>query len=104
MHSETITETDELLIRRMTLAPGEKMYWHVDACHRFTVVIRGSRLAIEYRDSAETIEVDVHPGLAGWDAPDPRVHRAMNAGAEVYEEVVTFYRNDAQTDPQPEIP
>ena len=37
MKAETITERDELVIRRMILAPGEKMYWHTDLCHRFTV-------------------------------------------------------------------
>ena len=77
------------------------MYWHTDACHRFSVIVRGSRLGIEYRDTGEIEANDVSSGLAGWDAPTDRVHRAVNLGSEVYEEVVTFYRADASIDPQP---
>lgn len=102
MEIETITSRDDLLIRRMVLAPGEAMFWHVDNCHRFSVVVRGTRLGIEYRDSQERVEVEVHPGLADWDAPEARVHRAVNLGAEPYEEVVTFYRDGADVEPQPE--
>lgn len=46
---------------------------------------------------SEMIDVDVHPGLAGWDAPDPRVHRAVNADADIYVEVVTFYPSIGMT-------
>ncbi len=98
-----ITETDELVIRRMVLEPDEAMDWHVDLCHSFTVVVTGSRLAIEYRDSGELLAVDVHPGLADWDGPEPRVHRAINKGLEPYEEIVTFYRDNPNTNPQPII-
>ena len=101
MTIETITETDELVIRRLILAPGEAMSWHTDSCHRFSVVVRGSRLAIEYRDSEAIVEVKVHPGLADWDTPNPRVHRAINMGPDAYEEVVTFYRSGRDIDPQP---
>jgi hypothetical protein len=48
--------------------------------------------------------VDVEPGLAGWDEPENRVHRAANTGDETYEEVVTFYRAGAAVDPQPIAP
>ena len=101
MDIQTITEREDLLIRRMALGPGEKSPWHVDVCHRFTVVIRGSRLTIQFRDSAETVEIKVRPGLAEWDEPEPRVHRAINSGPDVYEEIVTFYRDGADIDPQP---
>ena len=101
MKVETISERDDLLIRRLTLAPGEAMYWHSDACHRFSVVIQGSRLAIEYADTGEITEFDVHPGMADWDAPQARTHRAINTGDGPYEEVVTFYRERADIDPQP---
>jgi len=97
---EVISETDALLIRRLVLEPGEAMYWHTDLCRRFTVVVQGSRLAIEYADGA-AMEVAVHPGLADWDEPDPRLHRAVNLGAEPFEEVVTFFLARPGQEPQP---
>ena len=100
MELETITDTPDLLIRRMTLAAGEAMYWHSDACRRFTVVVRGTRLGIEYRDG-ECVEFAVAPGEVGWDEPEARVHRAVNLGDEPYEEVVTFYRDAPNQVPQP---
>jgi hypothetical protein len=101
MRVEVLTERDDLLIRRLVLEPGEAMAWHVDTCRRFTVVVRGERIAIEYRASGERVPVDVAPGLAGWDEPDARVHRAVNVGAAPYEEVVTFFRDPRGVDPQP---
>jgi hypothetical protein len=98
---EPITERDDLVIRRQILEPGEHMPWHRDSCHRFTVVVGGDRLAIEYRDGGERHEFAVWPGQADWDAPDDRVHRAVNVGATRYEEVVTFFRAGAGIDPQP---
>lgn len=64
MHTDVITHTGDLLIRRLILEPGEPMHWHADRCRRFTVVVRGEALAIEYQDTGETIEVAVEPGLA----------------------------------------
>jgi hypothetical protein len=104
MQTEVITRRDDLLIRRSTLAPGEAMPWHVDLTHRFTVVVRGDRLAIEYRDGGDAQEFTVHPGLADWDAPEPRVHRAVNVGAETFEEVVVFFLATGIGDPQPKAP
>jgi len=101
MKIETITDNDDLLIRRLTLDPGEAMYWHTDACRRFSVVVSGCRLTIEYLESAEIVEVDVYPGLADWDEPDPRIHRAINRDRLPYEEVVTFFRTRPDQEPQP---
>jgi hypothetical protein len=39
--TEIIAEREELLIRRVTLETGESTPLHCDACHRFTVVVRG---------------------------------------------------------------
>ena len=100
MQTQVITERADLLVRRGTLAPGEAMPWHTDLAHRFSVVVRGDRLAIEFRDGGETIEFDVQPGQADWDAPEHRVHRAVNVGAQTYEEVVMFFLEGAG-DPQP---
>ncbi len=101
MKVETISEQDDMVIRRLELSPGEMMYWHTDSCKRFSVVVRGSRLAIEYLESTEIHEFDVYPGLADWDEPDSKIHRAINRGKDTYEEVVTFYRTSADVDPQP---
>jgi len=77
------------------------MSWHTDSCHRFSVVVRGEALRIEYRGSLEAVELEVAPGMAGWDAPDPQVHRGVNCGRKPYEEIVTFYLNRPGEDPQP---
>lgn len=104
MRTELITQRDDLVIRRLVLEPGEAMPWHTDPCHRFSVVVRGEQLRIEFRDTGEQVTVAVHPGMAGWDEPDPRVHRAVNVGATPYEEVVTSFLGTAGIDPQPEHP
>lgn len=102
MQKELITRRDDLLIRRHVLEPGEAMAWHTDPCHRFTVVVRGDALRIEFRESGEQVAVQVHPGLAEWDAPEARVHRAVNVGATCFEEIVTFLLESPGIDPQPE--
>jgi hypothetical protein len=102
MRTEVITKRDDLVIRRLVLEPGEAMPWHTDPCHRFSVVVRGERLRIEFRDTEEQMAVAVHPGLADWDLPEPRVHRGVNAGAVPYEEVVVFFLDPPGIDPQPE--
>lgn len=101
MTSDIITDEPDLLIRRTILEPGEASHWHRDPCRRFTVVVRGGRLLIEYRGSDETTEVTAASGEAGWEAPQQAVHRAVNIGTDTFEEVVTFYRATAGQDPQP---
>ncbi len=101
MQFEVITQRDDLLIRRQVLQPGEALPWHIDLCQRFTVVVSGERLRIEYRDTGEMVEIAVHPGLADWDEPQPRVHRGVNAGTITYEEVVMFFLPSPGIDPQP---
>ena len=102
MKSETITERADLIIRRHVLEPGEALPWHTDRCHRFTVVVRGELIRIEYRDSDEAQNIAVHPGLADWDAPQPKVHRGVNAGTVPYEEVIMFFLDEPGAEPQPE--
>ena len=65
MYIEMISEDETLLIRRMILAPGEASDWHKDNSKRFTVIVSGDRLGIEYRDTAEVVEFDVGPGVGG---------------------------------------
>jgi hypothetical protein len=63
---------------------------------------------IEYRGAfndthcEEPVKVAVRPGMVGWDQPDARVHRGVNSGATMYEEVVTFFLDEPRIDPQPE--
>ena len=102
MRSEVLTQRDDLVIRRQILEPGDAMPWHTDVCHRFSVVVRGDGLTIEFRDTGERVEVPVHAGLTGWDAPESRVHRGINTGSTTYEEVVTFFRDTPGLEPQPE--
>ena len=78
------------------------MPWHTDTCSRYSVVIRGESLGIEFRDSGELKSFPVHPGMAGWDEPQSRVHRGVNVGSVPYEEVVIFFLDDPDADPQPE--
>ena len=101
MEYEQITDRPDLVIRRLVLAPGEATPWHTDVCHRFSVVVSGDRLTIEFSDGSAPIDVEVAPGLADWDGPTDVVHRAVNRGPGRYEEVVTFYRDSADIEPQP---
>lgn len=102
MHSEILTRRDDLVIRRLVLEPGDAMPWHTDPCRRFTVVVRGDRLAIEYKGTEEHVAIPVHPGMVGWDEPESRVHRGVNAGSGAYEEVVIFFLEHPGADHQPE--
>ncbi len=102
MKSETITQRADLIIRRHILEPGEALPWHTDLCHRFSVVVQGETLRIEYRDSEEIETFTVHPGMADWDAPQPKVHRGVNAGSVPYEEVIIFFIDEPGMEPQPE--
>lgn len=101
MQTEILTRRDELLIRRLILRPGEAMPWHTDPCRRFSVVVRGDRLRIEFRENGGHETLEMRPGLAGWDEPEPRVHRGVNVSAGAYEEVVMFFLDAPGVDPQP---
>jgi len=102
MISETISQRADLIIRRHILEPGEALPWHTDLCHRFSVIVRGEAIAIEYLDSKEIKTIPVHPGLAEWDAPQSKVHRAINIGGVPYEEVILFLIDRPDMEPQPE--
>ena len=77
------------------------MAWHRDPFHRMTVVVRGEALEIQFRDGGEPVRVPVSAGLADWDAPTDRVHRAVNVGAGAYEEVTIFFLDCEDAAPQP---
>ena len=101
MISETISQRTDLIIRRHILEPGEALPWHSDLCHRFSVVIRGEAIAIEYRDSKEIETIPVQAGLADWDAPQPKIHRAINIGKVPFEEIIIFFIDKPGMEPQP---
>jgi quercetin dioxygenase-like cupin family protein len=90
------------LVRRQRLAPGEATPWHRDPFHRITVVLSGDLLQIEFRDGGETLPWKVTVGEVDWVEPSDRVHRAVNAGHELFEEVVTFLLDRPDAEPQPE--
>jgi hypothetical protein len=100
MIEETIEHRGTTLIRRLVLAHGEATRWHRDPFERVTVVLQGERLAIEYRDGTPAVHVDVRPGLIDRDRASDRVHRAVNVGT-IYEQVVVFFLNRPDDDPQP---
>jgi hypothetical protein len=101
VQTEILTCRDDLVIRRLILEPGDAMPWHIDACDRFTVVVHGEALRIEFRDGGESATVRVYAGQADWDGPEERVHRAINAGSGPYEEIALFFRKSADVEPQP---
>jgi hypothetical protein len=102
MKSETITQRDDLIIRRHILEPGEALPWHTDLCHRFTVVVTGEKIKIEYQDTGEVETISVLPGMADWDKPQARAHRGINAGSVPFEEVIVFFIDKPGMEPQPE--
>ena len=102
MKKETISRREDILIRKHILEPGEALPWHRDLCHRFSVVISGDALGIEYRDSGEVETFAVYPGMADWDEPQSKVHRGINTGKVPYEEVIIFFLGEPGMEPQPE--
>ena len=65
-----------------------------------TVVLKGDVLNIEFRDGGETQQWKVTVGEVDWIEPSDRVHRAVNVGKEVFEEVVTFFLDRPDAQPQ----
>jgi quercetin dioxygenase-like cupin family protein len=106
MHSmgqqQVLHHRGNYLVRRQRLAPGEATPWHRDPYHRVTVVLSGDLLNIEFRDSGETQSWNITVGEVDWSEPSDRVHRAVNIGKEVFEEVVTFFLDCPDAVPQPE--
>lgn len=90
------------LVRRQRLAPGEATPWHRDPFHRVTVVLSGDLLNIEFRDGGESQTWKITVGEVDWSQPSDHVHRAVNVGKEVFEEVVTFLLDRPDAVPQPE--
>ena len=90
------------LVRRLRLEPGEATPWHRDLCHRVTVILSGDLLDIEFRDGGDSHRETIAAGEAHWSEPSDRVHRAVNVGKVLFEEVTTFFLDRPDADPQPE--
>jgi quercetin dioxygenase-like cupin family protein len=98
--AEVLHHRGNILVRRQRLAPGEATPWHRDPFHRVTVVLSGDLLRIEFRDGAESLPWKITVGEVDWVEPSDRVHRAVNVGKEVFEEVVTFFLDRPDAVPQ----
>jgi 8-oxo-dGTP diphosphatase len=103
MAEEVVQKRNQTLVRRQRLAPGESTPWHRDPYHRVTIVLSGEALAIEYRDGSPAERILVRPGQVDWDQPTDRVHRGLNVSQEPYEEIVVFFLDHPDADPQPRV-
>jgi quercetin dioxygenase-like cupin family protein len=99
---EVLHHRGTYLVRRQRLAPGEATPWHHDPFHRVSVVLSGDLLSIEFRDGGEPAAWRIVVGEVDWVEPSDRVHRAVNVGKEIFEEVVTFFLDRPDAAPQPE--
>jgi quercetin dioxygenase-like cupin family protein len=91
-----------ILVRRQRLAPGEATPWHRDPFHRVTVVLSGDLLNIEFRDGGVSLTWQVTVGEVDWSEPSNHVHRAVNVGKQLFEQVVTFFLDRPDAVPQPQ--
>jgi len=64
--------------------------------------LSGDLLNIEFRDGRETLPWKSTVGEVDWSEPSDPLHRAVNVGKEVFEEVVTFFLDRPDAVPQPE--
>jgi quercetin dioxygenase-like cupin family protein len=101
MTDEVLFHHGTTMVRRLGLAPGEAMPWHRDPFRRIAVVLRGDVLSIEYRDRGESQRIQIRPGQVEWEEPTERIHRAVNAGKEYYEQVTVFLLDHPDAVPQP---
>lgn len=103
MIQETLSQRGTTLVSRLVLEAQEATPWHIDPFCRVSVIVRGSSLEIQYRDGGGTERFEVTPGQADWDTPTDRVHRAVNVGAGIYEQVTIFFLDRPDAIPQPAV-
>lgn len=101
MTDEILLHRDKTLVRRLTLEPGEAMPWHRDPYHRVTVVMRGDAIEIQHYDGTPPECIPVTPGQVDWDEPYAPLHRGVNVGETVYEEITVFFLDRPDAIPQP---
>jgi quercetin dioxygenase-like cupin family protein len=104
MTDEILFHQGNVMVRRLRLAPGEAMPWHSDPFQRVAVMLGGDLLSIEYRDGGESQRIQIRKGQVEWEEPSARVHRAVNIGRQLYEQVTIFLldRPDAVAQPTEE--
>ena len=102
MTEEILHHREKVLVRRIILEPGDSTHWHRDLCHRVSTILHGTTLEIEFRDGSPPHRIEVAAGQVDWDMPSDRIHRAVNVGAEPYEEVTVFFLDHPETVPQPQ--
>jgi hypothetical protein len=101
MTDEIVFHQGTTMVRRLRLAPGEAMPCHRDPFRRVAVVLGGDLLSIEYRDGGDPITVQITAGQVEWEEPSTRVHRAVNVGKQLYEQVTVFLLDSADAVAQP---
>lgn len=101
-HKQVLHHRGNFLVGRLRLAPGEATPWHRDPFHRVIVVLSGDLLSVEFRDGGQPLPWRITVGEVDWVEPSDRVHRTVNVGKEVFEEVVTFLLDRPDAVPQPE--
>ena len=99
---EVIHHRGNHLVRRLRLAPGQATPWHRDPFHRVSVILSGDELGVEFRDSGVGQSERIKAGEVYWLEPTDRVHRAVNTGKAVFEEVTIFFMDRPDAVPQPE--
>ncbi|MBV9622681.1 MAG: hypothetical protein JOZ14_01755 [Acidobacteria bacterium] len=99
---EVLHHRGNCLVRRQRLRPGEATPWHRDPFERVSVVLSGDQLKVEFRDGAEPLSAKLAAGAVDWIEPSQRLHRAVNVGKTVFEEVVIFFLDRPDAVPQPE--
>lgn len=102
MTDEVLFRRGTTLVRRLRLSPGEATPWHHDPYHRVSVILSGDVIEIEFRDGTKPQRIELTAGQADWDEPFDRIHRAVNVGKELYEEVTTFFLDTPGAVAQPE--
>lgn len=104
MTDDLLAHRGTVMVRRLRLAPGETMPWHRDRFHHVAIVLNGDVLSIEYRDGGPSSRIEITPGQVEWEEPTSRVHRAVNVGQKMYEQVTVFLldRPDAVYQPAEE--
>jgi quercetin dioxygenase-like cupin family protein len=101
MEDVVLHQRGNFLVRRQILAPGDATPWHRDPYRRLSMVLSGDALKIEFRDGSDSKRIEITPGQADWDEPTDRVHRGINVGAEIYEEITIFLLDRPDAVPQP---
>src|SRR5262245_39140164 len=102
MTEQVLHHRGAVLVRQLRLEVGEAMPWHRDPFHRISIVLSGDDIAIEFRDTQQIQRIQVTPGQVDWDEPTEEIHRGVNVGTQVYEEVTVFLLNHPDDLPQPQ--